>query len=51
MEDFLSRALAGLAHVEAHPVFQVIRVNLPDGLLLLRVEIQLLYRHLWIDTA
>lgn len=49
MEDSFGVGLALSASVESHPILAVLRVKRPDGLFLLRVEVQFLHRHLRID--
>ena len=51
MENSLCRGLARSVRAEPHPIFSVPGVKLPDGFLLLCVEIQLLDRYLRIDSS
>jgi hypothetical protein len=49
VKNSLGTSLALVHRVEPLPIFFVLLVKLPDGLLLVRVEVKLFYGHLKIN--
>lgn len=50
MENFLRFGLALRGAIEPPPIFLVLVIKLPDGPLLVRVEVEFLHGHLKIDA-
>ena len=51
MENYFRRGLARSSRAESHPIFSVLCVKLPDGRLLVLIEIQFFHGHLMIKAS